>query len=124
MAEENHCPQCGAELLADAPQGMCPKCLMKLGLPTGAEADKAGASKPTSDVPTSATPPAGFVPPEPAELAKQFPQLEILELLGQGGIQGPPEAARPPGRPENPPPAGRPDRGLCRTIYPRGTLPG
>jgi len=59
---------------------------MKLGLPTGAEADKAGASKPTSDVPTSATPLAGFVPPEPAELAKQFPQLEILELLGQGGM--------------------------------------
>ncbi len=86
MAEENHCPQCGAELPADAPQGMCPKCLMKLGLPTGAEAEKAGASEPTSDVPTSATPPGSFSPPEPAELAKQFPQLEILELLGQGGM--------------------------------------
>ncbi|HUU16224.1 MAG TPA: serine/threonine-protein kinase [Sedimentisphaerales bacterium] len=86
MAEENHCPQCGAELPADAPQGMCPKCLMKLGLPTGAEADKADASEPTSDVPTSATPPGSFSPPEPAELAKQFPQLEILELLGQGGM--------------------------------------
>ncbi len=86
MAEENHCPQCGAELPADAPQGMCPKCLMKLGLPTGAEPDKAGASEPTSDVPTSATPPGVFVPPEPAELAEQFPQLEIIELLGQGGM--------------------------------------
>ncbi|MBA7624085.1 Serine/threonine-protein kinase PknD [subsurface metagenome] len=86
MAEENHCPQCGAELPADVPQGMCPKCLMKLGLPTGAEADKAGASDPTSDVPTSATPPGSFSPPEPAELARQFPQLEILELLGQGGM--------------------------------------
>jgi len=86
MAEENRCPQCGAELSADAPQGLCPKCLMKLGLPTGAEADKAGASKPTSDVPTNAPPPAGFVPPEPEELAKQFPQLEIIELLGQGGM--------------------------------------
>jgi tRNA A-37 threonylcarbamoyl transferase component Bud32 len=39
-----------------------------------------------SDIPTSTTPPAGFVPPEPAELARQFPQLEILELLGQGGM--------------------------------------
>ncbi len=86
MAEENHCPQCGAKLPADAPQGLCPQCLMKLGLPTGAEPDKADASEPTSDVPTSATPPGGFVPPEPAELAKQFPQLEILELLGQGGM--------------------------------------
>jgi tRNA A-37 threonylcarbamoyl transferase component Bud32 len=38
------------------------------------------------DIPTSATPPAGFVPPEPAELARQFPQLEVLELLGQGGM--------------------------------------
>src|SRR5207244_8756597 len=27
-----------------------------------------------------------FVAPEPAELAKHFPQLEILELLGQGGM--------------------------------------
>jgi tRNA A-37 threonylcarbamoyl transferase component Bud32 len=86
MAEENHCPQCGAKLPADAQQGLCPQCLMKLGLPTGAEPDKAGASEPTSDVPTSATPPGGFVPPGPAELAKQFPQLEILELLGQGGM--------------------------------------
>jgi len=86
MAEENKCPQCGAELPADAPQGLCPKCLMKLGLPTEAGPDKADASEPTSDVPTSATPPGGFVPPEPEELAEQFPQLEIIELLGQGGM--------------------------------------
>jgi tRNA A-37 threonylcarbamoyl transferase component Bud32 len=39
-----------------------------------------------SDIPTSTTPPAGFVPPEPTELARLFPQLEILELLGQGGM--------------------------------------
>jgi tRNA A-37 threonylcarbamoyl transferase component Bud32 len=39
-----------------------------------------------SDIPTSTTPPAGFVPPEPAELARLFPQLEILDLLGQGGM--------------------------------------
>ncbi|MBN2593884.1 MAG: serine/threonine protein kinase [Sedimentisphaerales bacterium] len=39
-----------------------------------------------ADIPTIATPPVGFVPPEPAELARQFPQLEILELLGQGGM--------------------------------------
>jgi predicted Ser/Thr protein kinase len=30
--------------------------------------------------------PSGFVPPEPAELAKQFLQLDIIELLGQGGM--------------------------------------
>jgi serine/threonine protein kinase len=59
---------------------------MKLGLPTGAEACKAAVTGDQSDVPTMATPPAGFVPPSPAELAGQFPQLEILELLGQGGM--------------------------------------
>jgi len=29
MAQENHCPQCGANLPPDAPEGLCPKCLMK-----------------------------------------------------------------------------------------------
>jgi hypothetical protein len=33
---------------------------------------------------TNGTRPSGFVPPEPAELAKQFLQLDIIELLGQG----------------------------------------
>ncbi len=86
MAEERHCPQCGGELPADAPQDLCPQCLMKLGLPTDAGADKAGPSKAASDIPTSATPPPGFTPPEPAELAEKFPQLEILALLGHGGM--------------------------------------
>ena len=29
MAQENHCPQCGANLPPNAPEGLCPKCLMK-----------------------------------------------------------------------------------------------
>ena len=86
MAEERQCNECGGKLPADAPEGMCPQCLMKLGLPTGAATEKAGAKDEGSDVPTTGTPPGRFVPPEPAELAKQFPQLEILELLGQGGM--------------------------------------
>jgi tRNA A-37 threonylcarbamoyl transferase component Bud32 len=70
----------------DAPQGLCPKCLIKIGLPSGAEVDKAVTSGNRGDVFTNGTPAGGFVPPEPSELAKQFPQLEILELLGQGGM--------------------------------------
>jgi len=83
MANEKLCPQCGGQLPADAPQGLCPQCLMKLGLPTGADSSTAGAA---SNVQTGDTPPAGFVAPEPAELAKHFPQLDILEILGQGGM--------------------------------------
>lgn len=86
MAEERHCSQCGGELPADAPQGLCPQCLMKLGLPTGAQAEGAASTGPQGDLPTSATPRGVFTPPKPQELAEQFPQLEILELLGQGGM--------------------------------------
>lgn len=86
MAEENRCPQCGDKLGANAPRGVCPKCLIKVGLPSGADVDKTAKSDEKSGVPTSVTPPGRFVPPEPVELARQFPQLDILELLGQGGM--------------------------------------
>ena len=86
MAEEHRCPQCGDKLGANAPRGVCPKCLIKVGLASGADIDKTATSDEKSSIPTSVTPPGRFVPPEPAELAKQFPQLEILELLGQGGM--------------------------------------
>ena len=86
MAEEKQCSECGGKLTADTPQGLCPQCLMKLGLPSGAEVYKQGVSADQSDATMMATPPAGFVPPEPVELTSQFPQLEILELLGHGGM--------------------------------------
>ena len=73
MEEERHCTNCGGPLPTDAPQGLCPQCLMKLGLPSeGQTLDGDESNK--------------FVPPEPAELAGQFQQLEITELLGQGGM--------------------------------------
>ncbi|HUT29121.1 MAG TPA: serine/threonine-protein kinase [Sedimentisphaerales bacterium] len=84
MSHEKQCPQCGADLPADAPQELCPKCLMKMGLPTGAQIDKDDTQAAESSA-ASQTPPV-FVPPQPAELAEQFPQLEILQLLGQGGM--------------------------------------
>ena len=86
MAEERHCKECGSKLPTDTPQGLCPQCLMKLGLPSGADADGVATFDDRSDVPTSVTPPAGFIPPSTVELGDQFPQLEILELLGQGGM--------------------------------------
>jgi tRNA A-37 threonylcarbamoyl transferase component Bud32 len=86
MAKERHCKQCGGKLEADAPQGLCPQCLIKLGLPTGADIEKTAVSDDKGGTPTNQTPPGRFIPPEPAELAGQFPQLEIIELLGQGGM--------------------------------------
>jgi len=66
------CPQCGLPLPADAPAGLCPRCLMALNLKTETA---------FSGDPAAARPP---LPPE--QIAPHFPQLEILECLGRGGM--------------------------------------
>ncbi len=86
MAEERCWGECRGERPAETPQGLCRECLSKLGQPGGPEADQVKTSANQSDIPTNVTPPAGFVPPDLHELSRQFPQLEILELLGQGGM--------------------------------------
>jgi len=86
MAEKKNCPKCGADLPANAPRGLCPQCLMKAGMQVKGEDKKAGPSDISHGVTESATPPGGFVPLEPDQLAEKFPQLEIIELLGQGGM--------------------------------------
>jgi serine/threonine protein kinase len=80
MAESNRCPQCGAEITADAPEGLCPNCMLKAGFPmeSGSEAALESAFTGSSETP--------FEPPTPTELAPRFPELEILELVGRGGM--------------------------------------
>jgi len=81
MSDSPKCPKCGAELPQDAPAGLCPKCLVKAGFQSQAP------PKSDPEAPTAPSPaPSGFVPPEVMKLAGKFPQLEILELLGQGGM--------------------------------------
>ncbi len=82
MSQNDNCPSCGVRRPPDAPASLCPACLLRQGL--------AGSARPSvtvSGVPASSQASTGrFVPPSPAELAQRFPQLEILELLGQGGM--------------------------------------
>lgn len=71
MPDETRCPQCGAHLVAGALGGLCPACLFQQG---AAEDSITGA-------------PAGaFEPPSVDDLAPLFPQLEIFELIGTGGM--------------------------------------
>ncbi|HEV3448007.1 MAG TPA: serine/threonine-protein kinase, partial [Gemmataceae bacterium] len=77
MVAINHCPRCKSELTSDAPEGLCPECLLQQAL--------AGPG-PSPDQEPGRSPARVFIPPPPGELARHFPQLEILELLGQGGM--------------------------------------
>ena len=75
MGMSNHlpkCPQCGTPLPENAPAGLCPNCLMALNLKTETAF--------TGDAPAAQPP----LPPE--QIAPHFPQLEILECLGRGGM--------------------------------------
>lgn len=67
------CPDCGEPIPENAPQDLCPKCLM------------VAAAKPAESA-TVAMSHLHFTPPSVEEIAEAFPQLEVLELIGRGGM--------------------------------------
>ncbi|MFK7852129.1 MAG: protein kinase [Akkermansiaceae bacterium] len=67
---ESYCPKCGAIIPEDAPQKLCPKCVFS-GLP------KTSVTR-SNRVKTS--------PPSVEEVVEHFPELEIIELIGVGGM--------------------------------------
>ena len=64
------CSSCGAVLDSSAPGGLCPRCLM------------AGAMLPTD----AGNGPRPAAPPTVEQVAAAFPQLEVLALIGTGGM--------------------------------------
>ena len=67
------CPKCGLPIPAEAPQGLCPKCVL-LAAATGTEQGVPAKATATSEIPSI------------ERISKAFPQLEILELIGRGGM--------------------------------------
>ena len=72
MSQTNKCPECGAELPASAPRGLCPACLLKRGL----ETNTVGYTQEAAN--------ARWMPPGVEELTARFPELEIERLIGRG----------------------------------------
>ncbi len=71
------CPSCRQPLAPNAPDGLCPACLLQAGADTG------------FDLCPDSQPAGGrtrFEAPTPDEVARLFPQLDILGFLGQGGM--------------------------------------
>ena len=63
--ETKTCPTCQAPIPANSPGGFCPACLLR-------DADE--------------TPAFGPAAPSLEEIAAAFPRLEVMELIGQGGM--------------------------------------
>ena len=68
-----YCPECGKPVPAESQHQVCPACLLRQAL--------ASRTKPHGDVNASNIPPLA-----PEEIAGKFPQFEITECLGRGGM--------------------------------------
>ena len=77
MTNENKCPHCGKPVPPTALGGICPECMLKAGLAAQTQGPDGIGPQGTRIIP----PPAA-----PAEIAPLFPQLEVLECLGHGGM--------------------------------------
>ncbi|WP_395751020.1 ankyrin repeat domain-containing protein [Prosthecobacter sp.] len=68
MKPTPHCPLCHAPIPQQAADGLCPRCLLIRGVLSTAHGG------------------AHFLPPDPQDIAPLFPDLEIMELIGHGGM--------------------------------------
>ncbi len=74
MEERPVCPSCKQPLAPNTPMGLCPACLIQSGFRTGTDPGTASGAG------------SSFEPPPVEEIARRFPQLEIIALIGRGGM--------------------------------------
>lgn len=95
MSTVHRCPHCGTQLSSDDAQGLCPACLLRLGMagPSASEASPAAADGAPGDRPTESyagggranSPVAKTAAPLP-EPGQRFGNYRLLRKLGQGGM--------------------------------------
>ncbi len=81
MKNTNHstCPKCHAAISEDAPDGLCPKCALESAATASTRATSVGITP----------------PPTVGEIAPHFPELEIVGMLGAGGMGAVYQARQP-----------------------------
>jgi len=67
----NICHKCGSSIPKEAPLALCPKCVLSAAASSSTPSNRSGRQTP---------------PPALEEVADAFPDLEILELIGVGGM--------------------------------------
>lgn len=79
MEKSFECPNCGKFIPSSTVDGLCPECLLKGGLETGADLGEPTQTQDNINHPR-------FIAPSVSDLVNAFPQLEIIGLIGQGGM--------------------------------------
>ncbi len=93
MSEQERCESCGKNLTVEENiDGLCPPCLLGVGheseFPYLAPAETQTDNRATGYTGRLSASAASvkFVPPTPDDLGQLFPHLEIMEIIGQGGM--------------------------------------
>ncbi len=92
MAERTRCPNCGEEMPLNAPQGLCPACLLRQGM----ESASIGSAPSEAAIPPDPDATTGFAPGAPpgggdgsveaGVHVRYFGDYELIRELGRGGM--------------------------------------